>query len=319
LNNDFAVKKVQKYIGLGGISFEGSYRFTKQQIVDYYGVDNRTLERYLKKYSVELRENWYEVLTGKRLEEAKNLFGTGINVGTKTTVLWLFDFRSFLNIGMLLEESIRARDLRKLMLNIVLDTIYEKTGWETKYINQREEGYLVAAVRDVSCKAEFKDALSKYVTMGNVKYAIYTNRIYESIFRENATEYKKILKLSEDEEPRHTMYSEVLTLISSYEVGLAHEIKRFYEEKGKKIKPKELDEIFKNFSSHPLWKPHVDIARMKMASRDVHFRNTPHDRLQEYVSPITREDFEKFLWERSKVLEERIQENQDVFIRLKDK
>jgi hypothetical protein len=57
LNNDFAVKKVQKYIGLGGISFEGSYRFTKQQIVDYYGVDNRTLERYLKKYSVELREN----------------------------------------------------------------------------------------------------------------------------------------------------------------------------------------------------------------------------------------------------------------------
>ncbi len=37
-------------------------------------------------------------VTGKRLSDAKNLFGPDIDVATKTTVLGLFDFRSFLNI-----------------------------------------------------------------------------------------------------------------------------------------------------------------------------------------------------------------------------
>lgn len=31
--------------------------------------------------------------------------------------------------------------------------------------------------------------------MGNIKYAIYADKIYESIFREKASEYRSILKL----------------------------------------------------------------------------------------------------------------------------
>ena len=319
LNNTYTLEKIQEHIGIMGILFEGSYRFTKKQVADFYEVDERTLERYLEQNDGELRKNGYEILTGKRLSDAKNLFGPDIDVATKTTVLWLFDFRSFLNIWMLLVESERAREMRKIMLDIVLDTIYEKVGWNTKYINQREEDYLIAAVRDHSCRKEFTDALDHYVAMGNIKYAIYTNRIYESIFREDASEYKAILRLSEKENLRETMYSEVLTTISSYETGLAYELKKESEKQKRRLTPKEVDRIFEEFSNHPSQMPYLETARMKMASRDIHFRDALHEKLAEYIRAIPRDDFEKFLWERSKTLEERIEEHKDVFIRLKDR
>ncbi len=196
---------------------------------------------------------------------------------------------------MLLVESERAREMRRIMLDIVLDTIYEKSGGNTKYINQREEDYLIAVVRDHTCRKEFTDALDHYVAMGNIKYAIYTNRIYESIFRENANEYKAILRLSEKENLRETMYSEVLTTISSYETGLAYELQKEFEQQRRKLTPKEVDQIFEAFSNHPSQKPYLETARMKMASRDVHFRDALHEKLAEYIRAIPRDDFEKFL------------------------
>ena len=70
------------------------------------------------------------------------------------------------------------------------------------------------------------DALRDYVDMGNAKYGIYTDKIYQSIFREKAKEYKQVLKLSSKDRVRDTLYSEVLTLIASYECGLAELIKQ---------------------------------------------------------------------------------------------
>lgn len=320
LNNSYALEKIQEYIGISWILFEDSYRFTKRQVADFYQVDERTLERYLEQNEGELRKNGYEILTGKRLSEAKKLFGPDIDVATKTTILGLFDFRSFLNLGMILVESERARELRRAMLDIVLDTIHEKSGGNTKYINQREEDYLIAAIRDHSCRQEFTEALQKYVAMWNVKYAIYTNRIYESIFRENATEYRAILKLSEKENLRETMYSEVLTTISSFETGLAFELKKEFEKNwNRRLTPKKVSEIFESFSAHPSQRPYLETARMKMASRDIHFRDALHEKLAEYIRAVPKDDFEKFLWERSKTLEERIEDHKDVFVRLKDK
>lgn len=68
--------------------------------------------------------------------------GKDINVPTKTTVLGVFDFRAFLNMVMLLSESEKARALRQLMLDIVIDLINRKTGGGTKYINQRDKDYV---------------------------------------------------------------------------------------------------------------------------------------------------------------------------------
>ncbi len=105
----------------------GVYRFTKEQIAKFYEVDTRTIERYLESNIDEISNNGYEVLRGKRLKELKitikNSDDTDIDVGNKTVQLGLFNFKSLLNIGMLLTESKRAELLRKAVLDIVIDVI----------------------------------------------------------------------------------------------------------------------------------------------------------------------------------------------------
>ncbi len=60
-------------------------------------VEERTIERYLEKYSDELKYNGYVLMKGKRLKDLQLKFVPVINVGNKTTQLGLFDFRSFFN------------------------------------------------------------------------------------------------------------------------------------------------------------------------------------------------------------------------------
>lgn len=86
-----------------------------------------------------------------------------------------------------------------------------------------------------SNRREFTDAFRDYVSMGNSKYAIYTDKIYQSIFREKAQEYKQVLHLSKRDSVRDTMYSEVLDLIASYECGLAAMIKDQSTQLGRKL------------------------------------------------------------------------------------
>ena len=72
--------------------------------------------------------------------------GKDIYVPAKTSVIGVFDFRAFLNMAMLLYESDKARALRQLMLDIVIDIINNKTGGGTKYINQRDHDVTYACV-----------------------------------------------------------------------------------------------------------------------------------------------------------------------------
>lgn len=76
---------------------------------DFYGVDLRTIENCLAANENELHRNGYKVLTGKELKEFKLRFDAEINFGIKTVRLGVFDFRSFLNIGMLLTTSEKAK------------------------------------------------------------------------------------------------------------------------------------------------------------------------------------------------------------------
>ena len=91
----------------------------------------------------------------------------------------------------------------------------------TKYINQRDEDFVSNIFRGEVYRKEFTDALRDCVAMGNIKYMIYTDKVYNSIFKENSTEYRKILNLEKSENMRDTMYSEVLDIIASYEAGFA--------------------------------------------------------------------------------------------------
>ena len=318
LNNKYALEKIQEYIGFNGILFEGEYKYTKKMVADFYGVDISTIDRYLSKYEKELKQNGYVLIRGKLLKELKLQFGHLIDKATKTTVLGLFNFRAFLNLGMLLKESENARILRSKILDIVIQVINERTGGGTKFINRRDVNYLPAAHRETTSRKKFTDALNKYVDMGNYKYAYFTDKIYLAIFKEKAKEYKQILKLDEKTNPRDTFYSEVLTLIASYEKGLAYEIEKLSKNLGRKLLQYEVDKLIDEFSQHPSQDPLLEDVRIKMASRDYHFRQAFHERLEEYLRSVSSEDFEKFIGEQSKAFEKQLEEAKDVLKRLKE-
>ena len=341
LNNRYAIEKVQEFVGLPGMLFEEEYRFTRKMVGDFFEVDTRTLSRYLAGHEKELRHNGYEVLKGAKLKAFKDLFGPlvpendpeeqkDINVpldtqtpdfqiGKGSKSLGVFNFRSLLNLSMLLVESEKARHLRSAILDIVIDTINERVGGSTKYINQRDEDYLLNAIREHKYRKDFTDALKNYVDMGNYKYSLYTDMIYNCIFKENSVEYRKILKLKERENVRDTMYAEVLKLIASFELGLSFELKKRSEQLGRKMFPTEVNALFKMFTEHPLQIPHIEDARIKMATRDKHFRDVLHTKLTEYIQSVSMADFERFLGEKSRDFEKRILEEEEVFKRLKDR
>ncbi len=322
LNNSYALTHAEKHMDLGGIEFNGEKVFTKSQLIEIFDVSETTIERYINNHLDELKNNGYVLLRGKSLKDFKEIAdGTLINEGTKTSILGIFRFRSVLNLAMLLVESEQARAIRARLLDIVIDTLAERSGGHTKFINQRDEDYLVAAFKDESYRKKFTDALDEYVEGNKWKYGNLTNSIYQSIFHENANEYRSVLKLHQNDKIRDTMYSEVLTLISSFEVGLAYEIKQKAEELGRKLSYKEAESILKQMEEHPLYEPMLVDVRTKMASRDLCFRDALHEKLEAYVKAVPAGDFERFLGEKSKSLEERLNdpETLEVFKRLKDR
>ncbi|MDO5116558.1 MAG: DNA-binding protein [Synergistaceae bacterium] len=325
LNNTLALNEIQKATGLVGVMFQGKHIFFKEQIASYMEISPRTIDNYLAAYSDELKENGYVVIRGEALQSLKKsmleVYGNEIDFVTisKTSQIGVFDFRAFLNIAMLIVESDRARQLRKMMLDIVIDTINMKCGGTTKYINQRDENFIMSMYQNTSCRREFTDALRDYVEGGNFKYVNFTNKIYVSIFAERNQEYRSVLKLAEKDRTRDTMYSEILNLIASYEVGLAEEIKKKSLEYGRKLKTYEVDKIFSDFESMPLWKPLIIDARCKMASRDLAFRDALHKNLEAYINSISMDDFERFLGQKSMELSEQLEAAQDVMKRLKER
>ncbi|RZB31988.1 MAG: hypothetical protein SRB1_01607 [Desulfobacteraceae bacterium Eth-SRB1] len=323
LNNPYAVTEIQKAVDLRCIFFEDRNWLNKEQIASFFEITPRTIDNYLNKYESELRHNGYEVLQGIRLKKLKKAiieqFGDEMDFITKTTTLGIFDFRAFLNIAMLLTESERARVLRQTILDIVIDTINQRTGGSTKYINQRDEDFIIAYFQEENYRKEFTNALRDYVDMGNFKYPMYTNKIYVSIFRENAQEYRRILKLHEKDKVRDTFYSEILDLVASYEYGFAKLLEATHAKWHRKLTSWDVDRLFEEFEKQPHWKPLVERARNKMASRDLAFRDALHLQLKEYIIPVQADEFERFLGEKSKELAERLEEAKDVFKRLKER
>jgi hypothetical protein len=343
LNDNDAIKAVYDNLGFKGVLFEGRYRFTKQQLVRFYEVDVRTIERLLENHNQELQDNGYELFKGVRLRNLRQAFlqqieqndVSDIDVGDisqasedellsqRAPSLGIFTFKSVLNIGMLLTGSDRARQIRSAILNIVIDVMNKRLGGSTKYINQREEEFLPSAIREYNYRKAFTNALDQYIRNNKFKYAQLTDKIYISIFKENAKEYRKILSLNGKESVRATMYSEVLDLIASYENGFASHLKKIVEEKygNEPVGLSEALLLFKDFESmtEHLYEPLKEKARALMATRDMAFRDALHEKLKEYIDTISLSDIDKFLGEKSKALDERIEENKDVFKRLKDR
>ncbi len=326
LNNRYAMQKLREHLDLEGIFFEDNFVFTKQQLVRLFDVSDSTIEKYLASHGDELKINGYQVLRGLQLKQFKALADVSvIDYGdiSKTPVLGVFTFRAVLNMAMLLTDSEQAKFMRSRILDIVIDVMAERAGGHTKYINQRDSNYVTAAYSEFSYREVFTNALREYLEMsgGKAKFGIYTNKIYQLVFRENAKEYRQILKLASNDRLRDTLYSEVLKAIASIENGLAEEMKLASEKQGRKLTPQELDEIISKIENNPFLKPIIEDARIKMASRDLCFRDALHQKLEAYIQSVPEADFDKFLGETSRSLEKQLSnpETLAVFKRLKDR
>ena len=319
LNNRFAISKVQEHLDIEGMLFEGEYRFTKKMVADFYEVEERTIERYLEKHSDELAANGYVLCKGKHLKELKLQFAPVINVGSKTTQLGLFNFRSFLDMGMLLTESEKAKKVRSLILDFVITTINEKTGGGTKYINRRDVHYLPAAITEETYRKNLTSAINQYVDgHPTYKYPQITDFIYKAVFKENAKEYREVLKLDSKDNVRHTLYSEVLLVISSFENGVGAALsERFKENGGRLLTIDEVERIVNELAEHPMQKPYLNDARTKMASRDFSFRDAYHGNIADYLQAVTPEEFERFIGDQSIDFDRILADNKDVLKRLK--
>lgn len=338
INNDYAIAEIQQQVALEGILIDGTWWYTKKQVAAFYEVDERTINRYLKNHGEELKINGYELLKGYSLQKFKKKYKEmlenrvkDINVPNPNQAilkrlndiptLGIFSFKSFLNIGMLLTESAAAKELRSLMLNIVLDVFHQKLGGKTTYINQSEEQFLDSATREFNYRKVFTDALGEHILANKFKYAHFTDLIYKSIFREDAKEYKQILKLDIKATVKDTLYSEVLDLVASYENGFADELEKAAKTKGSPLTMSEARTLFVDFESRnqSLLLPLVEKARTLMASRDMVFRDALHFKLEKYIKAIDQQEFDKFLGEKSEQIRQVIEENIDVYKRLKDR
>ena len=318
LNNRFAIETIQEKLAIEGMLFEGEYRYTKKMVADFYGVEERTIERYLETHSDELKHNGYILCKGKLLKEFKLRFAPVINIGSKTTQLGLFNFRSFLNIGMLLTDSEQAKKMRSFILDIVITTINEKTGGGTKFINRRDINYLPAAIQEDNYRRVLTSSVKNYVSGHQTyKYAQVTDLIYRAVFKENAKEYREILKLDTKDNVRHTLYSEVLLVLSSFENGVGVAIKETYEKTGILLTMNDVEAIVNQLLEHPMQKPYLNDARSKMASRDFSFRDAFHSNIAEYLRAVTPEEFERFIGDQSVDFDTILEGNKDVLERLK--
>ena len=330
LNNPYVISPIQDNLWLNYPIIEWEMKMTISQVAEFFEIDTRTIERVIEKYRPELEQNWYRVFTWESLQIAKSLLLADKNVGESISPnipsLWLFNFRSFLNVAMLISNSEKAKELRSIILDIVLDVMRQKTWWSTKYINQRDEDFLASYVDNINYRKEFTMALNRCIEAGPSKYPLMTNKIYHSIFGEHTKEYRLLLKLWDKENIRHTLYKEVLDVISQYEIWYADFLTDFCKRNSKKVSYNEAEKLFDEFAVQRILQPTRERARQMMATRDNGLRDIIHDSLQPYIKSLDSDEYKKFLADYPILVEKKtwealdiIDKHKDIFIRLKDR
>lgn len=153
LNNGAFINKIQEHVGFTGLLYNREYLFTSKMVADFFDVTTRTLTSLLKQHEDEIKRNGYQIVKGQKLKEFKEMFGSlltaaydvsdgEINFSISSQItdnqsynqlksLKIFNFRAFLNVAMLLTESQKAKKLRSKILDIVIDTLNQKTGGTT--------------------------------------------------------------------------------------------------------------------------------------------------------------------------------------------
>ncbi len=317
LNNPVALPRIREALEIEPLEYKGVLYVTKQMAADFYEVDLRTITNCLNANEEELKRNGYRVIKGDELKEFKLKYVREINFPNKMPHLGLFDFRSFLNLGMLLTTSEKAKQLRSMMLDIVIAVINEKTGGGTKYINRRDRNYITSAISEENYHQKLTDAIRDYVDGHKTyKYSTIMDMIYKAVFCERAKEYKKLLELSEKDNLRRTLYAEVLVSVSAFENHVAETIIAKAQKDGT-VTVEEVGQAIKELSAMPFVKPILEDARTKMSSRDFALRDVYHENIAAYLKAVSPEEYEKFIGSQSVDFDHLLDANKAVLDRLK--
>ena len=318
LNNTAALNTIRERLGIGGILYDGEFLFTKKMVADFYEIDERTLERCVEDNLEELKHNGYSLCKGKRLKDIKLQFAHVINVGSKTTQLVTFNFRSLLNVGMLLSESEKAKQIRSRILDIVIETINNKAGGNVKYINRRDPAYIASAITESNYRKVFTEAVGQCVAGHRTfKYSQATDCVYKAVFKENAKEYRELLKLDSKDNVHNTLYAEVLLVVASFENGVGYEIQSMFKKMGRQLTMDEVAKIVEDQAENPMMTPFINDARSKMSSRDLALRDIIHVNLEEYLRAVAPEEYDRFIGSNSIDFDYILEANKDVLLRLK--
>lgn len=316
LNNSYAIEQIQKELPLTGYLWQAEIVFTIDSVSNIFDVDTRTIQRIIEANRDELAQNGFRILSGDTLSAFRE---SGYKISPLIRNLSLFTIRSVLDIAMLLTTSERAKEIRQKILDITMNVLQSRTNGNTQFINQRDPNFLEVSYQNETGRKNFTNALNSYVDMGLYKYEFFTNKVYQCIFLEKAKEYQRVLRLSTRTKLRDTMYTEVLLCITAVERGAAYELEKKYKELNRKLTKEEASLVIQSLSEHPSTKTFIEQARTKMASRDLSFRDAEHKKLQNYITSVDPDDFERFLGNKSKSLEQQIREHRAIFLRLKDK
>lgn len=316
LNNSYAIEQIQKELPLTGYLWQAEIVFTIDSVSNIFDVDTRTIQRIIEANRDELAQNGFRILSGDTLSAFRE---SGYKISPLIRNLSLFTIRSVLDIAMLLTTSERAKEIRQKILDITMNVLQSRTNGNTQFINQRDPNFLEISYQNETGRKNFTNALNSYVDMGLYKYEFFTNKVYQCIFLEKAKEYQRVLRLSTHTKLRDTMYTEVLLCITAVERGAAYELEKKYKELNRKLTKEEASLVIQSLSEHPSTKTFIEQARTKMASRDLSFRDAEHKKLQNYITSVDPDDFERFLGNKSKSLEQQIREHRAIFLRLKDK
>ena len=101
------------------VFMKGTEYMTTQMVADYYNVAEGTIKALVSRNNDELIKNGYKVLYKEKLKEFKGKLqdATTLNEIKFVSQLALFNKRSILNVGMLLEKSPIAEQVRTLLLD----------------------------------------------------------------------------------------------------------------------------------------------------------------------------------------------------------
>ena len=163
-----------------------------------------------------------------------------------------------------------------------------------KFINQLSQSYIETRVEWKEYRKEFTDSIRDFVN--DQHYGTYTDMIYDFLFEEKAGEYRELLSLSAKDATRDTMYSDILVIVWSIEVGFAEELEIKYNQNKQRLSKEEVVWLFREYINKSHWMVYKKNAMRIMATYDEQLRWITHKRMIDYKKDFTQEDIQKLLW-----------------------